>query len=68
MVKGRGKAYAQDYAKAAKAADAGVLALTMYEDLPEAQTVLNRVNASLKPLPEYLNKTDGGRAEGLVYG
>lgn len=46
---------------------AGMLALTMYEDLPEAQTVIDRVNASLRPVLDRLNETGGGWYEGLGY-
>jgi len=45
----------------------GLLALAMYEDLPEAQTMIDRVNESYQPLFDYLNKTEGGWGEGLGY-
>lgn len=45
----------------------GLLALTMYEDLDEAQTVLDRVDASFKPIFDYLQQTEGGWVEGLGY-
>ncbi len=46
---------------------AGMLALAMYEDLPEAQTVVDRVQNSLQPVFDYLQKTEGGWVEGLDY-
>ncbi|MFO7821047.1 MAG: heparinase II/III family protein [Lentisphaeria bacterium] len=45
----------------------GLLALAMYEDLPEAQTMIDRVNASYQPIYDYLEKTEGGWVEGLGY-
>lgn len=48
-------------------AGAGLLALAMYEDLDEAQTVIDRVNASLDPIIKELQETRGGWAEGLGY-
>lgn len=45
----------------------GLLALTMYEDLPEAQTMIDRVNASYQPIFDYLQKTEGGWVEGTGY-
>jgi len=45
----------------------GLLALAMYEELPEAQTMLDRVNYSYQPIFDYLNKTQGGWVEGLGY-
>ncbi len=48
-------------------AGAGMLALTMYEDLPEAQTVIDRVRRSYEPILDYLQKTQGGWWEGLGY-
>jgi hypothetical protein len=46
---------------------AGMLALAMYDDLDEAQTVIDRVNASFDPIIEYLQETKGGWVEGLGY-
>ena len=46
---------------------AGMLALTTYEDIPESQTVIDRVNKSLKPIFDTLQKTHGGWYEGLGY-
>ncbi|MBI1336342.1 MAG: DUF4962 domain-containing protein [Phycisphaera sp.] len=46
---------------------AGLLALAMYDDLDEAQTVVDRVNASFDPIIEYLQTTEGGWVEGLGY-
>ncbi|MDT8391038.1 MAG: DUF4962 domain-containing protein [Lentisphaeria bacterium] len=45
----------------------GLLALAMYEDLPEAQTMIDRVNESYQPIFDYLEETDGGWVEGLGY-
>ena len=45
----------------------GLLALAMYEDLPEAQTMLDRVHASYQPIFDYLAETKGGWVEGLGY-
>lgn len=45
----------------------GMLALTMYEDIEEAQTVIDRVNGSLQPIFDYLQKSEGGWVEGLGY-
>ena len=45
----------------------GLLALTMYEDLPEAQTMIDRVNASYQPIFDYLETTEGGWVEGTGY-
>ena len=45
----------------------GLLALAMYEDLPEAQTMIDRVNDSYQPIFDYLNATEGGWVEGLGY-
>jgi hypothetical protein len=46
---------------------AGLLAIAMYDDLDEAQTVIDRVNASFDPIIEYLQETEGGWVEGLGY-
>ena len=46
---------------------AGMLALAMYEDIPEAQTVVDRVQQSLDPIVKYLEKTGGGWVEGVGY-
>ncbi len=46
---------------------AGLLALTMYEDFPEAQLVIDRVEDSLTPLLRSLEETQGGWVEGLGY-
>lgn len=45
----------------------GLLALAMYEDLDEAQTVIDRVNESYQPIFDYLQSTNGGWVEGLGY-
>ncbi len=45
----------------------GMLALTMYEDLPEAQTAIDRVFESYQPIFDYLEETQGGWIEGLGY-
>ncbi len=45
----------------------GLLALAMYEELPEAQTMIDRVNESYQPIFDYLQKTEGGWVEGLGY-
>ena len=45
----------------------GMLALTMYEDLDEAQTVLDRVEESFEPIIDYLQESEGGWVEGLGY-
>jgi hypothetical protein len=45
----------------------GMLALAMYEDIDEAQTVIDRVNGSFQPIIEYLAGTRGGWVEGLGY-
>jgi len=45
----------------------GLLALAMYEELPEAQTMLDRVNESYQPIFDYLQKTEGAWVEGLGY-
>lgn len=45
----------------------GMLALTMYEELPEAQLVLDRVFYTFRPLFEEMKKNDGAWVEGLGY-
>ncbi len=45
----------------------GLLALAMYEDLDEAQTVMDRVHESYQPIFDYLQTTEGGWVEGLGY-
>ncbi len=45
----------------------GVLALAMYEEIPEAQTVIDRVNSSYEVIFSYLQETEGGWVEGLGY-
>lgn len=45
----------------------GMLALTLYEDLDEAQTVLDRVDESLDRIIDDLQMTGGGWVEGLGY-
>lgn len=45
----------------------GMLALAMYDDLDEAQTVIDRVNASFDPIIAELQETEGGWVEGLGY-
>lgn len=49
------------------AGGAGVLALAMYEDIPEAREVVQRAEKSFKPYMHYLNKVDGGWEEGVGY-
>jgi hypothetical protein len=46
---------------------AGMLALTMYEDLDEAQAVIDRVDGSLKAVFDELEETQGAWVEGLGY-
>lgn len=46
---------------------AGLLAIAMYDDLDEAQTVIDRVNDSFDPIIKYLQETEGGWVEGLGY-
>lgn len=46
---------------------AGLLALAMYDDLDEAQTVIDRVDASFDPIIDELQVTKGGWVEGLGY-
>ncbi|MFU8781210.1 MAG: heparinase II/III family protein [Kiritimatiellia bacterium] len=45
----------------------GVLALAMYEQIPEAQTVIDRVNSTYQVILEYVAETAGGWVEGLGY-
>ncbi len=45
----------------------GVLALAMYEEIPEAQTVIDRVNSTYEVIFDYVNETEGGWGEGLGY-
>lgn len=45
----------------------GMLALTMYEDLPDAQVVLDRVLKSHEPIFVELQANQGGWKEGLGY-
>lgn len=45
----------------------GMLALTMYEDLDEAQTIIDRVDDSFGPIIDSLRETEGGWVEGLGY-
>lgn len=45
----------------------GMLALVLYEDLAEAQTVLDRVDASLQAVVDYVERAEGGWMEGLGY-
>ncbi len=46
---------------------AGMLALAMYEELPEAKRVLELSEASFVPFMKGLDKTDGGWPEGVGY-
>lgn len=46
---------------------AGMLGLAMYEELPESQTLINRVKKSYEPIFKELEKTKGGWVEGLGY-
>ena len=46
---------------------AGMLALAMYEDLPEAAQVLGLVEESFAAFMNHLKDTDGGCVEGLGY-
>ncbi len=45
----------------------GVLALAMYEHIPEAQLVIDRVHSTYDVIFEYLQDTEGGWVEGLGY-
>ena len=49
------------------AGGAGMLALAMYEDLPEARRVLPRVERSIAPFMRTVRKTDGAWPEGIGY-
>lgn len=49
------------------AGGAGVLALAMYDELPEARRALPSCEQSLAPYMLYLDKTRGGWPEGLGY-
>jgi hypothetical protein len=46
---------------------AGLLGLAMYEDLEESQALIDRVDASFKPIFDALAKNEGGWCEGLGY-
>lgn len=46
---------------------AGLLGLAMYEELEESQTLIDRVDASFKPIFDSLEKNEGGWCEGLGY-
>ncbi len=46
---------------------AGLVALAMREDLPEADEILARVDESLTPYMQGLAKTNGGWVEGIGY-
>lgn len=45
----------------------GMLALTMYEDIPESQLVLDRVFSTFRPIFEEMKKNGGAWVEGLGY-
>ena len=45
----------------------GMLCLAMYEDVPEARTLLPRCDESIGPFMRLLNETDGGWPEGIGY-
>lgn len=45
----------------------GMLALAMAEDVPEAQQLLPRVEASIAPYMRYLDETGGAWPEGIGY-
>ncbi len=49
------------------AGGAGMLALSMYEDAPEAREVLRRAEASIVPFMRYLKTSGGGWPEGIGY-
>ena len=49
------------------AGGAGMLALAMYEELPEADTILERVERSFKPYMDSLIGSDGAWEEGIGY-
>ncbi len=49
------------------AGGAGMLALAMYDDLPEARKVLPRVEKSFVPYMKHVADMDGGWDEGLGY-
>ncbi|MFH1567758.1 MAG: heparinase II/III family protein [Gemmatimonadota bacterium] len=49
------------------AGGAGMLALAMHEELPEARRALPRVERSFRPFMAELRATDGGWTEGLGY-
>ena len=49
------------------AGGAGMLALAMYEELPEAAQVLELAEASIGPFMRHLEATDGGWEEGVGY-
>ena len=49
------------------AGGAGMLALAMYEDLPEARKALPRTERSIVPFMRQLKKTSGGWPEGIGY-
>lgn len=44
-----------------------MLALAMYEDIPEAQTVIDRVKESHQKILDHIQSTEGGWEEGLGY-
>lgn len=49
------------------AGGAGLVALAMHEDLPEAGVMLERANAGVMNFMRSLEKTGGGWTEGVVY-
>jgi hypothetical protein len=49
------------------AGGAGMLALAMYEEAPEAREVLKRAEASVAPYMRHLKATGGGWPEGIGY-
>lgn len=49
------------------AGGAGMLALAMYENLPEARRTLPRVERSVTPFMKTIRKTDGAWPEGIGY-
>lgn len=49
------------------AGGAGMLALAMYDEVPEAEEVLKRADASIAPYMNSLEETEGGWPEGIGY-
>lgn len=49
------------------AGGAGMLAIAMYEDLPEARKALGRAEKSVAPFMRHLSENSGGWGEGIGY-